>query len=105
MYTSKNSQSWGTVSVKSFRERLRLRLPRQVFEGKQKYSALGLVDTKINRKIAEAKAHEIESDIVLERFDYTVYWSDRTNNTLQMAIAISARRFHMRFMKFVKFMC
>ena len=72
MDTSKNRQSWGTVSVESFRERLRLRLPRQVFEGKQKYLALGLVDTKINHKIAEAKAQEIEFDIVLERFDYTL---------------------------------
>ncbi len=72
MDTSKNRQSWGTVTVESYRQRLRLRLPRQVFEGKQKYLALGLADTKINRKIAEAKAHEIESDIVLERFDYTL---------------------------------
>nr|WP_072143599.1 DUF3596 domain-containing protein [Pseudanabaena sp. 'Roaring Creek'] len=52
--------------------RLRLRLPIQLFEGKQKYLTLGLSDTKINFKIAEAKAQEIQTDIVLERFDYTL---------------------------------
>jgi site-specific recombinase XerD len=47
-------------------------LPRQLFDGKQKYLTLGLSDTKINLKIAEAKAQEIQTDIVLERFDYTL---------------------------------
>lgn len=72
MYASKDRQNKGTISVEVFQERLRLRLPRQLFEGKQKYLTLGLSNAKINLKIAEAKAHEIESDIVLERFDYTL---------------------------------
>jgi integrase len=72
MYASKDRQSKGTVSVEVFQGRLRLRLPRQLFEGKQKYLTLGLSDTKINLKIAEAKAQEIQTDIVLERFDYTL---------------------------------
>ncbi len=62
----------GSVSVESFRDRLRLRLPRQLLEGKQKYLSLGLPDTQINRRAAEAKAKLIESDIAMERFDYTL---------------------------------
>ncbi|MEP0915344.1 DUF3596 domain-containing protein [Leptolyngbya sp. DQ-M1] len=64
--------SKGSVGVEPFQNRLRLRLPRQLFDGKQKYLTLGLEDTIANRKIAEAKAKQIESDIVLEKFDYTL---------------------------------
>jgi integrase len=46
-------------------------LPRQLYDGKQKYLTLGLPDTPINRKAAEAKARLIEADILYERFDYT----------------------------------
>lgn len=62
----------GSVGIESFQGRLRLRLPRQVYGGKQKYLTLGLDDTKQNRKIAEAKAKQIESDIIYERFDQTL---------------------------------
>lgn len=62
----------GSVSVEVFQGRLRLRLPRQLFGGKQKYLTLGLSDTDVNRRMAEAKAKLIESDIALERFDYTL---------------------------------
>jgi integrase len=62
----------GTVGIESFRERLRLRLPRQLFDGKQKYLYLGLPDTILNRKAAEAKVKLIESDIAMERFDATL---------------------------------
>jgi hypothetical protein len=72
MYASKDRQSKDTVGVEAFQGRLRLRLPRQLFDGKQKYLTLGLSDTKINLKIAEAKAQETQTDIVLERFDYTL---------------------------------
>lgn len=64
--------SKGSVGVETFQNRLRLRLPRQLYDGKQKYLTLGLEDTIANRKIAEAKAKQIESDIVLEKFDYTL---------------------------------
>lgn len=64
--------SKGTVGVESFQGRLRLRLPRQLYEGKQKYLTLGLPDTEQNRKIALAKAKRLESDIALERFDFTL---------------------------------
>ncbi len=42
--------------METYREQLRLRLPRQLFAGKQKYLALELPDTDLNRKMAEAKA-------------------------------------------------
>ncbi|MGG6265030.1 Arm DNA-binding domain-containing protein [Leptolyngbya sp. AN03gr2] len=74
MYSQANSgKSFkGSVSVEVFQGRLRLRLPRQLFGGKQKYLTLGLSDTDVNRRMAEAKAKLIESDIALERFDYTL---------------------------------
>ncbi|MBD2439881.1 site-specific integrase [Nostoc sp. FACHB-110] len=67
----------GSVTVQSFQGRLRLRLPRQLFDGKQKFLTLGLDDTPGNRQIAEAKAKEIEKDIQVNvlvpgTFDYTL---------------------------------
>jgi len=64
--------SKGSVGIESFQGRLRLRLPRQLYDGKQKYLSLGLPDTDTNRQLAEAKAQLIESDIRVERFDYTL---------------------------------
>lgn len=62
----------GTVSVGVLRGRLRLRLPRHVYGGAQKYLSLGLSDTPQNRKVARAKAQQIEADIALERFDHSL---------------------------------
>ncbi|HEY9657059.1 MAG TPA: DUF3596 domain-containing protein, partial [Allocoleopsis sp.] len=64
--------SKGSVTVEEFRGRLRLHLPRFLYEGKNKYLSLGLDDTPENRKLAEAKARSIESDIIYERFDPTL---------------------------------
>lgn len=74
--------SKGSVGIEAFQGRLRLRLPRQLYEGKQKYLTLGLEDTKQNRKLAEAKAKEIEADIAYERFDHTLT-SYRPQNSTQ----------------------
>lgn len=60
------------VGIESFQGRLRLRLPRQLYGGKQKYLTLGMADTPENYKLAEAKAKQIESDIAYERFDPTL---------------------------------
>lgn len=54
------------------RGRLRLRLPRHIYGGAQKYLSLELPDTPQNRKVARAKAMQIEADIALERFDPTL---------------------------------
>lgn len=63
----------GSVTIENFRGRLRLRLPRQVFGGEQRYLSLGLsADSLFHKKIAKAKAQEIEADIVLEKFDLTL---------------------------------
>jgi len=66
-------RSKGSVGVESNNGRLRLRLPRQVYGGQQKFLYLGLADSKDNRRLAQAKAAQIESDIVLERFDPTLH--------------------------------
>lgn len=62
MNTSQKA-SKGSVGVESFQGRLRLRLPRQLYDGKQKYLTLGLDDSRENRVVADAKVREIEQDI------------------------------------------
>lgn len=64
--------SKGSVGIESFQGRLRLRLPRQIYEGQQKYLTLGLADTVENRQTAEAKACQIELDIISGNFDSTL---------------------------------
>lgn len=62
----------GSVGIESFRDRLRIRLPRELYSGKQKYLGLGLADTPENRQIAEQKVHQIEQDIRTGCFDETL---------------------------------
>ncbi len=59
----------GTVQIKNSNDRLQLVFR---FGGKRYYFSLGLPDTKVNRKAAEAKAKLIESDIAYDRFDPTL---------------------------------
>lgn len=59
----------GTVGVEKFRGKLRLRLPRQIFSGKQKYISTGLEDTPENWKRVQSKAWTIEEDIARGNFD------------------------------------
>ncbi len=73
MYSKKLGRApKGSVGIESFRGRLRIRLPRHLYDGKQKYLSTDLADTDINRKVVEAKAKLMESDIAFERFDYTL---------------------------------
>ncbi|MBD2774537.1 site-specific integrase [Iningainema tapete] len=65
-------QSRGSVGIESYQGRLRLRLPRLVYEGKQKYLTVGLGDTPENRELAEEKVRQIELDIVSDDFDPTL---------------------------------
>jgi integrase len=62
----------GSVSISVNQGRLRLGLPRQLYEGNRKYLVLGLADTPENRQIAEQKAHQIEQDIRTGCFDETL---------------------------------
>lgn len=64
--------SKGSVGVESFQGRLRLRFPRQICAGKQKYLSLGLADTPENHKVAELKARQIELDLISNNFDVTL---------------------------------
>ncbi|XGV99731.1 MAG: tyrosine-type recombinase/integrase [Leptolyngbya sp. BL-A-14] len=57
------------VGVECVKGRLRLRLPRQLFGGQQKYLSLGLDDSPMNQGIAAAKKQLIEADILLGQFD------------------------------------
>lgn len=62
----------GSIVLDSLRGRLRLRLPRSLFNGKQTYLSLGVDDTKLNRKLADAKIRQIELDILSDNFDFTL---------------------------------
>lgn len=62
----------GTVGVEKFRGKFRLRLPRQIFGGKQKYISTGLEDTPENWKRVQSKAWAIEEDIATGNFDPTL---------------------------------
>ena len=65
----KERHSKGTVAIIVSNERLQLRFN---YGGKRHYLSLGLSDTQVNRKVAEAKAKLIESDIIYERLDPTL---------------------------------
>lgn len=62
----------GKVGVGCDRGRLRLILPRHLFDGQTKYMSLGLADTPKNRAIARNEAFQIEKDIDRDNFDYTL---------------------------------
>ncbi|MGP1372522.1 MAG: Arm DNA-binding domain-containing protein [Almyronema sp.] len=53
----------GSVSIEVFRGRLRLRFR---FNGQRYSMALGIPDTQTNRRVAEARARQIEDDMRLQ---------------------------------------
>lgn len=67
--TTRTKAPKGTVQIRNSNDRLQL-----VFSwgGKRHYLSLGLPDTLANRRLAQAKAQLIESDIALDRFDPTL---------------------------------
>jgi integrase len=65
----KDRHSKGSVAILVSNDRLQLRFS---YAGKRHYISLGLTDTIANRRVAEAKAKLIESDIVYERLDVTL---------------------------------
>jgi integrase len=64
--TSTGKQSKGSVSIRCSHDRLQLRFR---YQGKRECLSLGLPDTANNRKLAEAKARQIEMDILSNNFD------------------------------------
>jgi integrase len=67
---SSSKASKGSVQVINSNNRLQLRFR---YAGKRHYLSMGLPDTAINRKAAEAKARQMELDIVSGNFDETLY--------------------------------
>lgn len=80
MQAGNDSRSKGKVGVGCDRGRLRLILPRHLFDGKTKYIYLDLTDSPKNRRIAKGRAIKIEEDIDLDLFDYSLnrYKKDRS---------------------------
>jgi len=70
--SAQQKASKGSVGIEAFQGRLRLRLPRQLFGGKQNYLTLGVADTPENQKLAASKAKQIELDILAGYFDATL---------------------------------
>ncbi|MDB9376131.1 site-specific integrase [Nodularia sphaerocarpa] len=60
------------VGIECLKGRLRLRLPRALFGGNQKYLSLHLSDSAENRLLAEMKARQIELDILAGHFDFSL---------------------------------
>ncbi|WP_427162604.1 tyrosine-type recombinase/integrase [Aliinostoc sp. HNIBRCY26] len=60
------------VGIEISKGYLRLRFPRTLFEGNQKYLSLGLLDTPENKVAAEMKARQAELDILAGNFDFTL---------------------------------
>jgi integrase len=62
----------GSVGIETFQGRLRLRLPRQLYGGQQKYLTLSLDDSPENQQLAKTKVKQIEADIADDLFDPTL---------------------------------
>jgi len=60
------------IGIETLEGRLRLRFPRALFAGSQKYLSLNLVDSVENRLVAEVKVRQIELDIIAGYFDPTL---------------------------------
>ena len=60
------------IGIETLEGRLRLRFPRALFAGSQKYLSLNLADSVENRLVAEMKAKQIELDIIAGYFDPTL---------------------------------
>uniref|UniRef100_B8HN20 Integrase family protein n=1 Tax=Cyanothece sp. (strain PCC 7425 / ATCC 29141) TaxID=395961 RepID=B8HN20_CYAP4 len=66
---TKRKASAGSVQIKVSNDRLQLVFS---YAGRRHYLSLGLPDSPVNRKAAQAKAKLIESDIAFDRFDPTL---------------------------------
>lgn len=62
----------GLATLQAQRGRLRIRLPRSLFGGKQKHLYLGLNDTSRHRAIGDRKVDAINSDLINDCFDITL---------------------------------
>lgn len=72
MTTKLQRNEQGAIALENFRGKLRLRLPRFLFGGVQKWISLGLNDNAESRKKARAYINRIEIDIAEDTFDFTL---------------------------------
>lgn len=72
MVNSKQPNRVASVSIQVDKGRLRLGMPSYWYDGKRVYLALRVEDTPANRKVAEAKARQIELDYLTGTFDPTL---------------------------------
>lgn len=72
MTASTAKKQHGTVGIEEFQGRYRIRLPRSLFGGKQKYICTIYTISPENRKLAEAIIQRIQADISFERFDFSL---------------------------------
>lgn len=90
-------QKKGTVKVETDKGWLRLRF---TYAGQRRASALGLIDTSINRQFAEQKARQVELDIISGNFDTTLqkYKPQKTVRETK-AESITAEELILRFIE------
>jgi integrase len=62
----------GKAGIKSSKGRLEIRLPRELFDGKQKSISLGLPDTSEGRAEADKRLRKVQLDIDTDKFDYSL---------------------------------
>ena len=75
----------GVARLESFRGRLRVRFPRSLFGGQERTFSLGTPDLPQYRAIAESLVAAINSDIALDRFDFTLKrYKPKQNQTLHL---------------------
>lgn len=75
----------GSISIDVYRNKLRLRLPRQQFSGKQKAIYTNFPDTQEGWRKAQQQAWQIEEDIEHNRLDATLSKYKRGSNLLAIA--------------------
>lgn len=94
--TPTGKQPKGTVGIESFRGRLRLRLPRSLYDGKQKYLTTELLDNSEGWEVAKALVATIEDDIrqdliIPGTFDYSLVKYGRQPSQAQLTVIESIK--------------
>ncbi len=69
--SNESRQPRGSVGLETVNGKLRIRLPRYLYEGKQRYISLGLEDTLENNVKANEVISDIQYDIRKDQFDFS----------------------------------
>lgn len=92
----------GTVAIEGKEGRLRVRLPRYLFEGKQKYVSLLMDDTPANRQKARRVVQSIEDDISFGTFDKTLE-RYRPKNSVGLTLVGSRKNLQALYGEYVEY--